>query len=80
MIALCVAKLTFFTPESDKAKIKRFCGKFGSISKLRSMRKGQSRSQAFSSLPPLSLRTTMRDPGNEVRKGKNCFCDEPASV
>ena len=56
MIALSVAKLKFFSPESEialglKQKKKRFCGKFGSIPKLRS-----------------------------TRKGKKCFCDEPACV
>ena len=55
MIALSVAKLKIFTPESDisfgiKQKKKTFLW-FGSISKLR-----------------------------DTRKGKKCFCDEPASV
>ena len=45
MIALGVAKLNIFTPESEifpgiKQK-NRFCGKFGSISKLRSKQKGK---------------------------------------
>ena len=51
-----IKKLKHFTQESEiplgiKQKKKRFCGKFGSISKLRT-----------------------------TRKGKKCFCDEPASV
>ena len=46
MIALSVAKLKMFTPESEispgiKQKKKRFCGMSGLISKLRSTRKGK---------------------------------------
>ena len=47
MIALSVAKLKLFSPESlfslnkAKKKKKHFCGKFGSIPTFRSMRKGK---------------------------------------
>ena len=54
MIALSVAKLKIFRPESEISfgiKRKKTFLWFGSISKLR-----------------------------DTRKGKKCFCDEPASV
>ncbi|XP_068699320.1 uncharacterized protein [Montipora foliosa] len=71
MIALSVAKLKTFTPESEisfgiKQKEKRFCGKFGSSSKLRDTRKGGN----YCSIEIIvsSLTALMMDQVEEVKK------------
>ena len=59
MVALSVAKLQMFSPESEikpKKKKKLFCGKFGSKPMLRSTRKGK---KCFFSFV-ISLRLTTR--------------------